>query len=177
MFEPLYLVIILVPEDDKILDFLINEVGISVNEIGDRRLSALHLACEYGNVHRVRYLVEKGASTILRNAQVYNSLEIAIMKQHEEVVQCLLARPNWRMMMRNAQPIDSTDAYDTPMRKFIRFMPKETIKLIEEQLTRKVGGEGQKVSKLIYDYEFYEDMNMVKEWYSQGTSSIAAETL
>ncbi|CAF0978748.1 unnamed protein product [Adineta steineri] len=71
-------------------------------------------------------------------------------------------------MMRNAQTIEDTDAYDTPMRKLIRYMPDVALWVIEEKLTRKVGGAGQKVSKEIYDYEFYEDMNTVKQWYAQG---------
>ncbi|CAF1104808.1 unnamed protein product [Adineta steineri] len=152
----------------EVLKYLIEKVGIEVNAIGGRRLTPLHIACEYGHLDVVKYLVQKGASPTLRNAQLFNCLEISIQKQHEEIVKYLLQRPNWREMMRNAQPIEATDAYDTPMRKLIRYMPDVALWMIEEKLTRKVGGEGQKVSKEIYDYEFHEDMYTVKSWYKQG---------
>ncbi|CAF0926882.1 unnamed protein product [Adineta steineri] len=152
----------------ELLKYLIETVGIEVDVIGDRRRTPLHLACEYGHLDVVKYLIEKGASTTLRTAQLLNCLEICIQKQHVKMVKYLLKRPDWRGMMRNAQLIEGTDAYDTPMRKLIRYMPDVALWTIEKKLTRKVGGAGQKVSKEIYDYEFYEDMNTVKDWYAQG---------
>ena len=154
--------------ENKVLEFLIKTVGIEVDAIGDRRLTLLHLACECGHLDTVKYLVEHGASTTMRTAQLFNSLEISIREQHEEIIKYLLQRPNWREMMRNAQPIEDTDAYDTPMRKLIRYMPDVALWMVEEKLTRRVGGQGQKVSKQMYDYEFYEDMHTVKQWYAQG---------
>ncbi|CAF3799594.1 unnamed protein product [Adineta steineri] len=152
----------------ELLKYLIEEVRIEVDVIGDRRRTPLHLACEFGHLDVVKYLIEKGASTTLRTAQLLNCLEISIQKQHVKMVKYLLKRPDWRGMMRNAQLIEGTDAYDTPMRKLIRYMPDVALWTIEKKLTRKVGGAGQKVSKEIYDYEFYEDMNTVKDWYAQG---------
>ncbi|CAF4102655.1 unnamed protein product, partial [Adineta steineri] len=152
----------------ELIKYLIKIVRIEVDAIGDRRLTPLHIACKYGHLDVVKYLIEKGASTTLRNAQLLNCLEICIEEQHVELVKYLLQLPNWREMMRNAQTIEDTDAYDTPMRKLIRYMPDVALWVIEEKLTRKVGGAGQKVSKEIYDYEFYEDMNTVKQWYAQG---------
>jgi hypothetical protein len=154
--------------EHKVLEFLIKTVGIEVDAIGDRRLTPLHLACEYGHLDAVQYLIENGASTTLRTAQLFNCLEISIRKQHETIIKYLLQRPNWREMMRNAQPIEHTDAYDTPMRKLIRYMPDVTLWMVEEKLTRRVGGQGQKVSKQIYDYEFYEDTQTAKQWYARG---------
>jgi len=72
-------------------------------------------------------------------------------------------------MMRNAQPIKNTDAYGTPMRKLIRYMPDVALWMIQEKLTKVVGGENQKLCQEIYDYEFYEDMHLVKQWYAKGT--------
>lgn len=152
----------------EVLEFLIKTVGIEVDAIGDRRITPLHLACKYGYLDTVQYLVDNGASTTMRTAQLFNCLEISIQQQHKEIVKYLLRRSNWREMMRNAQPIESTDAYDTPMRKLIRYMPDMALWVINERLTRKIGGEGQKVLKEIYDYEFYEDMRTVKQWYAQG---------
>ncbi|CAF0750548.1 unnamed protein product [Adineta steineri] len=152
----------------KVLEYFIEVVHIEVDAISERRRTPLHIASKYGHLDAVQYLIESGASTTLRNAQLFNCLEISIQKQHAEVVKYLLQLPNWREMMRNAQPIEATDAYDTPMRKLIRYMPDVALWMIEEKLTRKVGGEGQKVSKEIYDYEFYEDMYTVKKWYKQG---------
>jgi hypothetical protein len=154
----------------KVLKYLIKTVGIQVDAIGDRRRTPLHLACEYGHIDAVKYLIEKGkASTTLRNAQVFNCLGISISRQHKEIVKYLLSRPNWREMMRNAQPIKDTDAYDTPMRKLIRYMPDVALWMIQEKLIRVVGGENQKLCQEIYDYEFYEDMHLVKQWYAKGT--------
>ncbi len=70
--------------------------------------------------------------------------------------------------MRNAQSIEDTEAFDTPMRKLIRFMPDMANWLIEKKLKQIVGGPGQKICKVIYDYEFYEDYYLVKNWYTQG---------
>lgn len=128
------------------------------------------MACENNHLEVIQVLLNADASTILRNAQVYNCLEIAIMNQHKKVVQLLLEHSTWKQMMRNAQPIEKTEAFDTPMRKLIRYMPEMAIWLIENRLTKVVGGPGQKIHKTIYDYEFYEDMFTAKDWYKQGKS-------
>ncbi len=71
--------------------------------------------------------------------------------------------------MRNAQPIPpDLKAYDTPMRKLIRYMPEVAIWFIERNLTRTLGGQGKHVFKKIYDYEFYMDFYRVKQWHTQG---------
>jgi hypothetical protein len=160
-----------------VLKYLIKTVGIEVDAIGDRRLTPLHIACEYGHRDVVKYLIDNGASTTLRTAQLLNCLEISIRQQHEDIVRYLLQRPNWRQMMRNAQPIKDTDAYDTPMRKLIRYMPDVALWTVEEKLTRRVGGEGQKVFKEVYDYEFYEDAQTVKQWYAQGMLDTKAKLI
>ncbi|CAF1527151.1 unnamed protein product [Adineta ricciae] len=169
-----------ISENDKrlnVVKYLVEEVHVEIDAIADRRLSSLHLACEYGHLDVVDYLIDKGASITLRNAQLFNCLEIAIQKQHEDVVKYLLQRPNWREMMRNAQPIENTDAYDTPMRKLIRYLPDITIWMIDEKLTRTVGGPDQKTFQEIYDYEFYEDMYVIKDWYAQGKVFLHSDIL
>jgi hypothetical protein len=126
------------------------------------------LACENGHIKVVQCLLDAGASTTLRNAQIYNCLEIAIVNQRKDIVRELLEHSSWREMMRNAQPIEGTEAFDTPMRKLIRYMPDMAIWLINKKFTQIVGGPGQKIYKTTYDYEFYEDMDKVIDWYAQG---------
>ncbi len=58
-------------------------------------------------------------------------MEIAIVNQEEDVVKELLTLPNWRELMRNAQPIHYSEGYDTPMRKLIRYLPQVAIWMIE----------------------------------------------
>ncbi|CAF1423214.1 unnamed protein product [Adineta steineri] len=152
----------------EIVDFLINKAKVEIDAIGNRRLTPLHFACENGHKEVVNLLLKAEASTTFRNAQVYNCLEIAIINRQEDIVMQLLTHSTWREMMRNAQPIENTEAFDTPMRKLIRYMPDQAIWLIENKFTKIVGGPGQKIYKTIYDYEFYEDIHKVKDWYSQG---------
>jgi hypothetical protein len=142
---------------------------MEIDVTGDRRQTPLHLACENGYTEIVKLLLEAGASTTFRDAQVYNCLEIAIVNQQKKVVEILFEQPTWREMMRNAQPIEHTEAFDTPMRKLIRYLPDMAIWLINNKLTHVVGGPGRKLYKTIYDYEFYEDMYTVKDWYTQGS--------
>ncbi|CAF1212237.1 unnamed protein product [Adineta steineri] len=152
----------------KIVKFLIETVQLEIDTIADRRLTPLHLACQNGHRKTIAYLIEKRASATLRNAQLHNCLEIAIVNQHEDIVKELLTLPNWRDLMRNSHPAKDTEAYDTPMRKLIRYMPNVTIWMIDRNLTRTVGGHGDQVFKKVYDYEFYQDMSLVKKWYTQG---------
>jgi hypothetical protein len=106
-----------------VVKYLVQTVKIRVDEIGDRRLTSLHLACKNGHVKTVSYLLKQGASTTFRNSQLYNCLEIAITHQQEEVVKdVLLDHPTWKQMMRSAQPIEDTEAYDTPKTLFIKYV-------------------------------------------------------
>jgi hypothetical protein len=70
--------------------------------------------------------------------------------------------------MRNAQKIPHTEAYDTPMRKLIRYMPEVTIWMIDRNLTRRLGGQEKHVFKTVYDYEFYVDIYLVRKWCALG---------
>ncbi|CAF4219699.1 unnamed protein product, partial [Rotaria sordida] len=141
---------------------------MDVDIIADRRITPLHLACQYGHSKVVKYLLEHNASPTLRDAQLYNCLERAIVNHHDKLVKDILfEHPLWRSMMRNAQLIKGIKAYDTPMRKLIRYMPNVALHVIDTKLTRTVGGSEQKVFKHIYDYEFYQDELVVEQWYKQ----------
>ncbi|CAF2755790.1 unnamed protein product [Rotaria sp. Silwood2] len=153
----------------KIVEYLIEKIKLEVDTIGDRRLTPLHVACENGYLNIVEYLLEKHASTTLRNARCYNCLEIAVTNKQAEIVKKLFDNSTWREMMRNAQPIDNSAAYDTPMRKLIRYLPDVAVWVIENKLTSVIGGPGQKIYKTVYDYEFYEDMCAVKDWYTKAS--------
>ncbi|CAF4160294.1 unnamed protein product, partial [Adineta steineri] len=131
----------------KIVKFLVEKVQLEIDTIADRRLTPLHLACQNGHRKTIAYLIEKRASATLRNAELHNCLEIAIVNQHEDIVKELLTLPNWRDLMRNSHPVKDTEAYDTPMRKLIRYMPNVTIWMIDRNLTRTVGGHGDQVFK------------------------------
>ncbi len=104
----------------------------------------------------------------MRTAELHNALEIAIVNQNESTVKELLTLPNWRELMRNAQPINTSEAYDTPMRKLIRYLPNIAVWMIEKKLTRIIGGQGKHVFRKVYDYEFYMDIYQIKQWYQQG---------
>jgi hypothetical protein len=152
----------------KIVKFLIEDVQFEIDAIADRRLTPLHLACKNGHQEIIAYLIEHGASPTFRNAELHNALEIAIVNQNESVVKELLTLPNWRKLMCNAQLIDNSEAYDTPMRKLIRYLPNIAVWMIENKLTRTLGGQGKHVFKKVYDYEFYMDVYRVKQWHRQG---------
>ena len=113
----------------SVVKYLVETVEMDVDIIADRRLSPLHFACQYGRSEVVKYLLEHKASPTLRDARLYNCLEIAIINlRHDLVRDVLLNHPLWREMMRNAQPIRDTKAYDTPMRKLIRyFIPRKNL--------------------------------------------------
>lgn len=144
-------------------------VGVDVDIVDDHRFTPLHVACREGHLTCVQVLLQAQASTTLRNNQVYNCLETAIVCRHTKVVKELLTHARWREMMRNAQPIEKTVAFDTPMRKLIRYIPDVAVWFIDTRLTTVAGGPGQKTYKHIYDYEFYEDIREVRSWYQQGT--------
>ncbi|CAF1467011.1 unnamed protein product [Adineta ricciae] len=153
----------------EVVEFLLDEVHMEVDVIADRRTTPLHLACQYGHLKVAKYLLERKASPTLRDASLYNCLEIAIINRHDSLVRELFEHPLWRHMMRNAQPIKGTKAYDTPMRKLIRYMPHIVVYVIDNKLTRTVGNPGQKVHKRTYDYEFFQDELAINQWYTQGT--------
>ncbi|CAF1363767.1 unnamed protein product [Rotaria sp. Silwood1] len=152
----------------EVVQFLLSRVPCGLNRVDTNKRTALHLACQHGHKNIVEYLLKQRALVTLRDYQLYNCLEVAIVNHHRDIVDVLLAHESWHDMMCNAQPIEDTCAYDTPMRKLIRHMPYVTADLLTKKLTRIVGGKDQQVFKTIYDYEFFEDEFRVKKWHLQG---------
>ncbi|CAF2896748.1 unnamed protein product [Rotaria sp. Silwood2] len=152
----------------EVVHFLLEKFPCGLNRVDTYQRTALHLACQYGHKNIVEYLLKQRALVTLRDYQLYNCLEVAIVNHHQDIVEILLAHESWHDMMCNAQPIEDTCAYDTPMRKLIRHMPYITVELLTKKLTRVVGGKDQQVFKTIYDYEFFEDEFRVKKWHLQS---------
>lgn len=120
-------------DQKKIVDFLIHSLKIEINALDDHHQTPLYLACEQGHLKIVQTLLQAKALTTIRNFQVYNCLEITIINQQEKVGQELLEYSIWRDMMRNAQPIEKSKGFDTPMRKLIRYMPNMANWLVNEK--------------------------------------------
>jgi hypothetical protein len=144
---------------------------VEVNAETEQYETAFHYACINGHQSVVINLMAYGCDTLKRNGQLYNGLEMAIMSHNEDVVRLLvLESSEWRPMLRNAQRLTGSakNAFDTPIRKLIRYMPKLMTEVIDERFTRTNGSENMTVNQQIFDYEFFEDQLVVKEWYSEG---------
>ena len=144
---------------------------MNVNAVTEQYETAFHYACINGHQPVVIELLAYGCDTLKRNGQLYNGLEMAIMSHNEDVVRLLvLESSEWRPMLRNAQRLTGSarNAFDTPVRKLIRYMPKLMAEVIDERFTRTNGSENMTVNQQIFDYEFFEDQLVVKEWYSEG---------
>lgn len=144
---------------------------MNVNAVTEQYETAFHYACINGHQPVVIELLAYGCDTLKRNGQLYNGLEMAIMNHNEDVVRLLvLESSEWRPMLRNAQRLTGSakNAFDTPVRKLIRYMPKLMAEVIDERFTRTNGSENMTVNQQIFDYEFFEDQLVVKEWYSEG---------
>ncbi|CAF1215599.1 unnamed protein product, partial [Didymodactylos carnosus] len=95
-----------------------------------------------------------------------NCLEVAIISKNTCFVRALLLKEHdgiWRQLMRNAQfHAPNFKKVCTPMRKFVRFMPELTHKVLDKFL-RDIGDENQR-RRMICDFEFLEDECSVKRW-------------
>ncbi|CAF2588467.1 unnamed protein product [Rotaria sp. Silwood2] len=157
-----------------VVAYLLQMHLVNINVLTDKSETAFHYACANGHRPVVIELLANECDTLIRNAQLYNGLELAILNHNEGVARLLLLEfYDWRPMLQNAQIIlDSTaNAYDTPLRKLIRYMPDLARDVIDQQFTRTSGFENMTVNKEIYDYEFFEDHLTVKHWYSKVKTS------
>ncbi|CAF1120790.1 unnamed protein product [Rotaria sordida] len=157
-----------------VVAYLLQTHLVNINALTEKFEAAFHYACANGYRSVVIELLANECNTLIRNAQLYNGLELAILNHNEDVARLLLLEfYDWRPMLQNAQFIwDSpADAYDTPFRKLIRYMPELALDVIDQQFTRTSGFENMTVDKQIYDYEFLEDQLTVKHWYSKVVTS------
>lgn len=154
-----------------VVAYLLQSQLVNINALTDKCETAFHYACRNGHRSVVIELLTNECDTLLRNGQLYNGLELAILHHNEDVARLLLLENRgWRPMLQNAQVVVDSggDAYDTPLRKLIRYMPVLAIDVIDEQFTRTSGAENMPVDKQIYDYEFFEDQLAVKRWYTKS---------
>jgi ankyrin repeat protein len=82
---------------------LLEEDGADINALTIRRESPLMIACRYGTVDLVKYLMENGADLLHTDLQGYNCLEVAIDEKNKSVVEHLLDNDHMFELMRNAQ--------------------------------------------------------------------------
>jgi len=154
-----------------VVAYLLHSHLVQINALTNKNETAFHFACQNGHRAVVTELLAYECDTLIRTAQLYNGLELSILNHNEDVTRLLtLEYRDWRPMFQNAQRIydSTTDAFDTPLRKLIRYMPDLATEVIDEQFTRISGAETMNVDKQIYDYEFFEDQLTVKQWYSKG---------
>jgi ankyrin repeat protein len=141
-----------------------------INQFDGKHHTPLHRASQHGHWKIVRLLLHYNADVRLINCDGYNSLEIAILNNHQTTVQEFLSHKTWTKSLRNAQ-IQMTsernsrkyEDLSTPLRKLIRYMPNEA----EEIFTRcliEIGGSEDYSYKIIFNYEFLEDQLSIFKW-------------
>jgi len=76
---------------------LVEKSGVNINAQGQMNRTALHLACLYGKMEIVMYLVEKGANKELPASSGEVPLHLASLNGHFNVVEFLLSEgANWK---------------------------------------------------------------------------------
>ncbi|MEM7128252.1 MAG: sigma-70 family RNA polymerase sigma factor [Chloroflexota bacterium] len=68
--------------------FLLDQ-GADVNGKSDDGTSALHQAADYGAINKIRILIEHGADKLAKNKSGVTALDVARLKQHDEVANYL----------------------------------------------------------------------------------------
>ncbi|CAF4025415.1 unnamed protein product, partial [Adineta steineri] len=146
---------------------LIEGFDVSINTRAKKRDTPFFSACEGGHLDVVNYLLKQSdIDTTARNSKGLNALDTAIINHQEPVVRRLLECKNWRRLMENAHygEGDDYDVPSTPMRELIIFMPDIAYEVIENKLTKVIGGENQAVHQATYDYSFFDDQYSIRDW-------------
>lgn len=141
-----------------------------INQYDGKHYTPLHRASQYGHWKIVRLLLHSNADICLINCDGYNSLEIAIINNHQLTVQEFLKHFTWTKSLRNSQiemllerNQTKSNNLSTPLRKLIRYMPNEA----EEVFTRcmiEIGGSEDYTYKISFNYEFLEDQLTIFKW-------------
>lgn len=73
----------------KVIDYLINEAGATVDVQDDDGDTPLHDAARFGHVDCVSVLLAAGASPSIKNVDNYTASDLALANEKEEVVALL----------------------------------------------------------------------------------------
>jgi ankyrin repeat protein len=148
-----------------------------INQLDGKHYTPLHRASQYGHWKIVRLLLNYNADVCLINCDGYNSLEVAILNNHQSTVHEFLRHKTWTKSLRNAQvqmiAERNSGKYEdlsTPLRKLIRYMPNEADEVLTQCMIE-IGGSEDYSYKIIFNYEFLEDQLSIFKW-KQGRSSI-----
>ncbi|CAF5193469.1 unnamed protein product, partial [Rotaria magnacalcarata] len=141
-----------------------------INQFDGKQNTPLHRASQYGHWKIVRLLLNYNADVRLTNSDGYNSLEVAILNNHQLTVHEFLNHETWTKSLRNAQLQtrlnSSSSKYEnlsTPLRKLIRYMPNEADQVFTRSMIE-IGGSEENSYKIIFNYEFLEDQFSIFKW-------------
>ncbi|CAF4589687.1 unnamed protein product, partial [Rotaria sp. Silwood2] len=149
-----------------------------INQFDGKHNTPLHRASQYGHWKIVRLLLNYNADVRLTNCDGYNSLEVAILNNHQLTVHEFLNHKTWTKSLRNAQVqmmlnnnINSVyENLSTPLRKLIRYMPNEADEVFTRSMIE-IGSSEDYSYKIIFNYEFLEDQFSIFKW-KQNTTHI-----
>ncbi|CAF4455508.1 unnamed protein product, partial [Rotaria sp. Silwood2] len=149
-----------------------------INQFDGKHNTPLHRASQYGHWKIVRLLLNYNADVRLTNCDGYNSLEVAILNNHQLTVHEFLNHKTWTKSLRNAQVqmmlnnnINSVyENLSTPLRKLIRYMPNEADEVFTRSMIE-IGSSEDYSYKIIFNYEFLEDQFSIFKWKQTSFTS------
>ncbi|CAF1539070.1 unnamed protein product, partial [Didymodactylos carnosus] len=119
---------------------------------------------EHPSVKVLNTLMKYEVNLLARDGYGHNCLEVAIKSKNFAFVRTLLLPEHdqiWHKLMRNAQI--KGEVVHTPMRKFVHYMPELTCEVLDK-FKQDIGGEHEKIYKIVCNFEFLEDACSVREW-------------
>ncbi|CAF1052332.1 unnamed protein product [Rotaria sordida] len=143
-----------------------------INQFDGKHNTPLHRASQYGHWKIVRLLLNYNANVHLTNCDGYNSLEVAILNNHQLTVYEFLNHKTWTKSLRNAQiqmisnNNNNNSIYEnlsTPLRKLIRYMPNAADEVFTRSMLE-IGSSEDYSYKIIFNYEFLEDQLSIFKW-------------
>ncbi|CAJ0566682.1 unnamed protein product, partial [Mesorhabditis spiculigera] len=131
------------PGHDTVCKILIQH-SVDINSRNVFDASALDLAATAGHLQCVRVLVDSGlvecgwGSVYAANPVGLTALGIALQAGHRTVAEALLARPDWRLLLRRSNTLTHTrhkTEKETPMRKMIAKFPELASLVMDKCIT------------------------------------------